>query len=39
MLRGQMTALERNRATRVESRDRQLRAPWAPPEVTTTEPP
>jgi hypothetical protein len=37
MLRGRMTALERNRAARAASRDRQLRAtgeaddPWVPP--------
>jgi hypothetical protein len=37
MLRGPMTALERNRAARAASRDRQLRAtgeaddPWVPP--------
>jgi hypothetical protein len=45
MLRGRMTALERNRTARAGSRDRQLRAtgdaddPWVPPGATTTGPP
>ena len=45
MLRGRMTALERTRAARARSRDRQLRAtgesddPWVPPRATTTGPP